>query len=118
MYDFYIEDDNFRDQKHRIPMSSFFSDVIFNAEALHAVHLHAFQNKAPVYLYRFGFQGQWSYVELLDKEKKDYGGVAHLDDVRYFMRCVSLKCGMQSMYTLCTNARNLLQNAIQDQHNW
>ena len=74
-------------EKHGSALASFFSDVTFNFEALHAAHLHAQHGNAPVYFYLFGFKGSWSFPNLFEGEvKADFGGVSHLDDIQYFMR--------------------------------
>ena len=70
----------------RIPISEMVSDMIFNVEALVAIHLHAKKSNAPVYFYQFNYRGTWSFAHEFEETKHDYGGVAHLDDITYFMR--------------------------------
>ena len=72
--------------KHRISLASFFSDVTFNYYMFYAAHMHATYGRAPVYVYMFGFEGEWSFPHLYEGGKEDFGGVSHMDDVRYFMR--------------------------------
>ena len=56
-------------QKHRVALASFFSDVTFNFEALHAAHLHAHMGHAPVYFYLFDWRdGSWSFPHLYEDE--------------------------------------------------
>lgn len=86
MLDLYLKDVPLDSQDARIPLSNLFSDVALNTDALNSAHEHARHGSAPVFLYRFGFMGQWTYIELIDHDKQDYGGVAHMDEIRYFMR--------------------------------
>ena len=37
-------------------------------------------------LYRFDYDGLWSYANTFGETAKMHGGIAHLDDVRYLMR--------------------------------
>ena len=84
--DFYTNGEQVADQKQRIPLSELTSDMIFNAEALLAVHIQSRKSDAPVYFYQFNFRGDWTFAHEFEETKHDYGGVAHLDDISYFMR--------------------------------
>ena len=35
--------------------------------------------------HRFDYRGNWSFSHLYDDPAADYGGVGHLDDIRFFM---------------------------------
>ena len=83
---FYTNGEPVADQKRRIPMSELASDLIFNAETLLAVHLQSRKSSAPVYFYQFNHRGNWTFAHEFEETKHDYGGVAHLDDISYFMR--------------------------------
>ena len=87
IYSFYLGDSPIGWAK-RIQLAEFFSDVTFNFECLHAAHLHAkfaAEQQSP-FFYLFGYEGSWSFPHLYDPEKRDFGGVSHLDDIRYFMK--------------------------------
>lgn len=34
---------------------------------------------------RFDYRGNWSFTHLFDDPETDYGGVGHLDDIRFFL---------------------------------
>ena len=84
--DFYANGNPVANQNQRIPMSQLASDSIFNAEALLAIHIQSRKNVAPVYFYQFTHRGNWTFAHEFEETKHDYGGVAHLDDISYFMR--------------------------------
>lgn len=84
MYKHYFNDEKFG-YEHRKAMASFFSDATFNVEGLHAAHLHTLTSRAPLYYYIFGFEGQWTLPQIYG-DYSDFGGVAHLDDMRYVWR--------------------------------
>ena len=86
VFEFYTKGQKLADQGQRIPMSELVGDMIFNAEHLLGVHIQSRQSKAPVYFYTFNFRGNWSYAHEFEETKHDYGGVAHLDDISYFLR--------------------------------
>ena len=83
---FYIKNQPMTDQNQRIPMAEFVSDLIFNTETLLAVPLQCRTSQAPVYFYQFNFRGTWSFAHEFEETKHDYGGVAHVDDIRYYMK--------------------------------
>ncbi len=84
---FYTKGQPVADQRQRIAMSEFASDLIFNAEGILAVHLMARQSLAPVYFYKFNYRGNWTFAHEFEEDvKHDYNGVAHLDDISFFMR--------------------------------
>jgi carboxylesterase type B len=87
--EFYLDNKSVADQSQRIPMAELTSDMIFNAEGLLAVHIQSKVNSAPVYFYQFNYRGQWSFAHEFEQTKNDYEGVAHLDDIRYYMRYTS-----------------------------
>ncbi|TRY76508.1 hypothetical protein TCAL_11403 [Tigriopus californicus] len=82
----YFRNGKIADPSNRIAGSNFFSDITFNYETLHAAHLHTRSSDSPVYLYRFDYIGGWGYVSLFNETAQSFGGVAHLDDIRYLMR--------------------------------
>ena len=86
LFDFYTHGAPLADQEQRIPMAKLVGDMVFNAEGLLGVHLQARKSSAPVYFYMFNYRGNWSYAHEFEETKHDYGGVAHLDDISYFMR--------------------------------
>ncbi len=86
VYDFYFKDNKVADQSQRVPMSELTGDMIFSAETLLAIHLQTLTNKNPVFFYQFNFRGEWSFAHEFEQTKHDYEGVAHLDEIRYFMR--------------------------------
>lgn len=73
-------------QRQRIAFSEMASDMIFNAETLLAIHLQCRRSLAPVYFYQFNYRGTWSFAHEFEETKHDYGGVAHLDDISYYMK--------------------------------
>ena len=83
---FYTNDKPVADQNQRIPMSELASDMIFNAETLLAIHIQSRTSSAPVYFYQFNYRGNWTFAHEFEETKHDYGGVAHLDDISYYMR--------------------------------
>ena len=84
---FYTNGNPVADQNLRVPMAELAGDLIFNAEALLAIHIQSRMNSAPVYFYQFNYRGNWTFAhEFEETEKHDYNGVAHLDDISYFMR--------------------------------
>ena len=86
VFEFYTNGNPVANQNQRIPMSQLASDSIFNAEALLAIHIQSRKNVAPVYFYQFNHRGNWTFAHEFEETKHDYGGVAHLDDISYFMR--------------------------------
>ena len=62
------------------------SDILFNYEGQVATYLHARNSPAPVYFYRFDYRGQWTFAHEFEEIKHDYEGVAHVDDIRFFMK--------------------------------
>jgi carboxylesterase type B len=69
-----------------IPMSELMSDLKFNFELMMAAHLHARHSLAPVYVHRFDYRGLWTFAHQFEETKHDYGGVAHVDDLRYVFK--------------------------------
>ena len=84
LLEFYTQNRPVDDQALRVPMSELVSDVIFNVEGLLAIHLVS--KVAPVYFYQFNFRGNWSFAHEFEETQHDYQGVAHLDDISYYMR--------------------------------
>lgn len=82
---FYTQGKPVADQFQRIPFSEFTSDLLFNVECLLAVHIQSRQSHAPVYFYQFNYRGNWTFAHEFEETKHDYQGVAHLDDISYFM---------------------------------
>ena len=68
----------------RVPISEMTSDAIFNVEVLLAVHLVS--KVSPVFFYQFNYVGNWTFAHEFEETKHDYKGVAHLDDISYYMR--------------------------------
>ena len=66
-------------------LANLMSDVTFNYELLEGLYWHARKENSSAYFYRFDYEGDWSLTHYYDKTKADYGGVAHLDDIRFFM---------------------------------
>ena len=83
--EFYTQNKPVDDQEMRVPMSQLASDLIFNVEGLLGVHLVS-KFDTPVYLYQFNFRGNWSFADEFEETQHDYEGVAHLDDISYYMR--------------------------------
>ena len=83
---FYTNGKPLPSQSQRVAMAEYVGDFIFNTESLLAIHLQCRKSEAPVYFYQFIYRGSWSFAHEFEETKHDYNGVAHLDDISYFMR--------------------------------
>ena len=83
---FYLDESPITDLSRMIPMSEFMSDLKFNLEIFMAAYFHARQSHAPVYVSLFKYRGLWTFAHEFEETKHDYGGVAHVDDLRYLFK--------------------------------
>ena len=83
---FYTNGEPLADINQRVPMAEFSSDLIFNTETLLALHLQCRKSQAPIYFYQFNYRGKWSFAHEFEETPHDYEGVAHLDDIRFYMK--------------------------------
>ena len=86
IFDFYLNNSPVSNQSQRIPMTEILSDQRYTFENLMAVHFHARASVEPVYLFKFDFEGSFTFAHEFEETEHDYGGVAHHDDVRYRFR--------------------------------
>ena len=67
-------------------MSEILSDNMFSFEDMMSAYFHARMSSKPGYLFKFDFEGLWSFAHEFEETEHDYNGVAHLDNVRYLLR--------------------------------
>jgi carboxylesterase type B len=67
-------------------MTEILSDHTFTFENLMAAYFHARKSSQPVYLFKFDYEGLWSFAHEFEETEHDYNGVAHFDDIRYLFK--------------------------------
>ena len=83
---FYTNRNSLASQSQRVAMAEYVGDFIFNTESLLAIHLQCRKSEAPVYFYQFNYRGAWSFTHEFEETRHDYNGVAHVDDIRYYLK--------------------------------
>ncbi|TRY80694.1 hypothetical protein TCAL_13590 [Tigriopus californicus] len=82
----------FKDQEmwnrteHRVTAAEFMTDSLFNLDVIQGVYLQSRRSFSNLFFYKFNYIASWGYVNMYNETPADHGGVAHLDDLRYFMR--------------------------------
>lgn len=86
IFNFYLDNAPVSNQSQRIAMTEILSDQTFTFEHLMSAYFHARKSSEPVYLFKFDYEGLWSFAHEFEETQHDYNGVAHLDDLRYLFR--------------------------------